>query len=176
MKVGGNQPVLEVQMNRTKQAMTRRAFAASGLGAFAALGLAQQAFGQAPVSVGAPVPPEVERANVAVVNDFCAAFARKDMAKITSLLADTCAYRVTQARPAMVGPKAVADFFQPFMDRGEISFKVLKTVVLGPVVINERDDLLPGTGNQPSRLLHIHAGMFFVQDGKILEWTDYILR
>jgi limonene-1,2-epoxide hydrolase len=122
------------------------------------------------------VSAEVEKANVAVVNEFCAAFKQKDLAKITSLLADNCIYRVSQTRPPMTGPKAVADFFRPVMERGEVDFIVLKTAVIGPVVINERDDVLPASGTQPARTLKIHAGMFFVQDGKILEWTDYIVR
>ena len=57
----------------------------------------------------------------------------------------------------------------------EIGFRVLRTVALGPVVVNERDDVLPGAGGQP-RVIRVHAGLFFVEDGKILEWTDYVLR
>jgi limonene-1,2-epoxide hydrolase len=165
----------EAGMKRSTHRITRRAFATGGVSALGSLGLAALAFGQE-AALGKLVTPEVEKANVAVVNDFCAAFGKKDMAKITSLLADNCIYRVSQTRPAMTGKQAVADFFQPVMDRGQIEFRVLKTVVLGPVVVNERDDLLPGSGTQPARLLRIHAGLFFVQDGKIQEWTDYIMR
>jgi limonene-1,2-epoxide hydrolase len=162
-------------MQRSKHRMTRRVFGVGGAMALGSRGLSALVFGQQ-ADVGKPVGPEAEKSNVAVVNDFCAAFAKKDLAKITSLLADDCMYRVSQTRPPMTGKQAVADFFKPVMDRGQIEFRVRKTVVLGPVVLNERDDLLPASATQPARLLRIHAGLFFVQDGKIQEWTDYILR
>ncbi len=158
---------------RSQRAITRRAFASSGLTACAALGVSGLALGQTP-GTGKPVSPEVEKANVTIVNNFCAAFARKDMETIGSLLADNCIYRLIQNRPAVVGKAAVLETLKPFMARG-LDFKVLKTAVVGPVVVNERDDVIGAADGQPARTIRVHAGMFFVQNGKIVEWTDYVL-
>lgn len=168
-------------MKQSKHRMTRRAFAASGLGTLSFLAVSSRAFAQVgqQVDLAKPVTPEVEKANVVLVNDFCAAFEAKDLARLVSLLADNVVYRITQARSleqAAKGKDAVAAIYRPLMDRGEVSFKVLTTVSLGPIVLNERNDFLPGSPTQPARILRIHAGMFFVQDGKIVEWTDYRLQ
>ena len=162
-------------MKRSKQSVTRRAFTATGLGALAALGISDVALAQAQCNIGKPVSPEVEKANVAVVNEFCASFKKNDLKTIESLLADNCSFRISQTRPPITGKKTVVDTLKGFMDRG-LEFKVLKTVVLGPVVLNERDDLLGASKDQPARTIRVNAGMFFVQDGKIQEWTDYSLR
>lgn len=163
-------------MARSPHALSRRTFAVNSLGALGSLGVVASAFAQGRSGETGAASPDLEQANVAVVNDFCAAFKRKDLARIGALLDDNCAYRVTQTRPPMMGRSAVVDFFRPAMDRGEIDFRVLRTVTLGPLVVNERDDVLPGAGGQPPRIIRVHAGLFFVQGGKILEWTDYVLR
>ena len=90
-------------MTGSSRALSRRSFAVRAFGSLAAFDLASSAHGQAPASAGKSVPPEVERANVAVVNEFCAAFARKDLARAVSLLADNCTYRTSQTRPPLVG-------------------------------------------------------------------------
>src|SRR3984893_9953380 len=119
--------------------MSRRAFGAIGLGALATLGLSRASFAQTAFPSGKVVPPEIEKANVAVVNAFCAAFARKDLTKAVSLLADNCSYRTTQTRPPILGKDKVAETIKGFIERFA-EFKVLKTVALGPLVLNERDD------------------------------------
>jgi limonene-1,2-epoxide hydrolase len=161
-------------MKRTRHPVSRRTFTVSALTAFATLGLPRLALAQAATSTGKSIPPDVEKANIAIVNDFCAAFARKDLAKAVSLLADNCSYRPTQMRPAVVGKEQVLTTVKVFLERGA-EFKVLKTVALGPLVLNERDDIIVmETG--PSRTFHIAAGLFFVDNGKIVEWTDYVVR
>lgn len=162
-------------MKRSIACVSRRSFAAGGLSALAAVGLSKLAFAQAPPTQGRSVTPEVETANIAVVNDFCAAFDHKDLNKALSLLADNCTYRVTQARPAIVGKEKVAETLKGFMDR-IVAFKVLKTVALGPIVVNERDDVFGASATQPARTFHVAAGVFFVENGKIVEWTDYVLQ
>ena len=160
-------------MNRPLQAVTRRAFTAGGLGALATLGLSPLAAGQSTGNMGKSVSADVEKANVRIVNDFCAAFARKDFDKAISLLADNCVYRPTQTRPPVVSKQKVAETIKGFIGRAE--FKVLKTVVLGPLVVNERDDVI-AQANGPTRTFHVAAGVFFVENGKIVEWTDYLLQ
>ena len=157
--------------------VTRRTFfTAGGLGALAALSAGRLAAAQEFKSVS----PEVEKANIRVVNDFCATLKSRDMAKAASLLADKCAYRPTQTTAAVVGHNAVLERVKGFMDRGA-EFKVLKTVALGPIVLNERDDIFAkgfgdGPGNAGPRTYRVAAGLFFVENGKIVEWTDYVIR
>ena len=160
-------------MMRFTRRMTRRTFAATSLGAMAAIGapMAGQTQGAAPVRL--PIPPDVEKANVALVNAFCAAWGKGDITTIGNALADNCAFRISQSRPPIVGKQAVMDAITGFLKDGPIEFKILKTVVLGPVVLNEREDYLPAAGGRPARVIRIHAGMFFVANGKIVEWTDY---
>jgi limonene-1,2-epoxide hydrolase len=52
---------------------------------------------------------------------------------------------------------------------------VLNTVALGPVVVNERDDPFAATATSPAVNFHVAAGVFFLENGKIVEWTDYIM-
>src|SRR5262245_47803720 len=125
-------------MKRTT--VSRRTFTARSLNALAALGMSNYSFAQNTVPTGKTVSPETEKANVAIVNDFCAAFGRKDLAKAVSLLADSCVYRPLQTRPPIAGKEKVADLIKGFLER-RAEFKVLKTVVLGPIVLNERDDV-----------------------------------
>lgn len=171
-------------MKHTKHSSSRRAFTASGLAALATLGLSRlsgaQASGGAQAAAGAQgattsgkaVPPEVEKANIAVVTAFCDAFVRKDAAKAASLLNDNCTYRIVQNRPPIVGKEKVAEQIKGLMERGA-QFKTYKSVALGPLVLNDRDDVLQRpTGTLTVRL----AGFFFVEDGKISEWTDYVVR
>ncbi len=166
-------------MKRTKHSSSRRAFAAGGLTALATLGLtrlsiAQTAAGaQTAATSGKAVPPAVEKANIGVVTDFCEAFGRKDVAKAVSLLADNCTYRVVQNRAPIVGKEKVSEQIKGLIERGA-EFKLYKTVALGPLVLNDRDDVLVrSTGGTITIRL---TGFFFVEDGKISEWTDYVVR
>jgi limonene-1,2-epoxide hydrolase len=160
-------------MKRLTHSLSRRTFTASGLSALASLGLSRLSFAQGEIPSGKSVPASVEKANIVVVNDFCAAFERKDLAKAVSLLADNCTYRPTQTRPPVVGKEKIAATIKGFLDRGA-EFKVLKTVALGPLVLNERDDIIV-MAKGPTRTFHVAAGLFFLENGKIVEWTDYLL-
>lgn len=115
-----------------------------------------------------------EKANVQVVNDFCASFAGRDVAKIASFLADTCVYRVTETAMPLVGKDAVVARIKGFVDPAQVvEFPVAETFAKGPIVMNERTDRFV----RPDRTNTFHVvGVFFVRDGKIAEWTDYIIR
>jgi limonene-1,2-epoxide hydrolase len=152
----------------------RRTFTSSALSAIAALAVARWPSAQEATLVGRSVSPQVEKANLAVVNDFCAAFKQKDLAKAVSLLADNCTYRPTQARPPVIGKAQVEATIKVFLERGA-DFIVIKSVTLGPLVVNERDDVIVMESGPP-RTFHIAAGLFFIEQGKIAEWTDYVLR
>ena len=160
-------------MSGTNRNVSRRVFTAAGLGALAGLGIPRLAISQT-AAQGRMVPSDVQQANIAVVNDFCAAFAQKDLNGAVSLLADDCVYRVTHTQPPITGKEAVSETIAGFMQR-VVDFKVLNTVALGPLVLNERDDIFEASDTPPAGTFRIAAGLFFVENGKIVEWTDYFL-
>jgi limonene-1,2-epoxide hydrolase len=111
-----------------------------------------------------------EKANVQVVNDFCAAWPSHDLAKIMSFFADNCAYRLSETQEPNKGREAVAARIQSFLDR-VIRFQVLDTWAKGPMVFNERIDSFSS-----GALKSWHGtGVFFLKDGKIVEWYDYTI-
>ena len=141
----------------------RRAIAVAGLGAAAA--------GALPVAkMSAAEMSAAEKANVQVVNDFCAAWPSHDLDKIVSFFADNCSYRVTEAQEPNKGREAVTARIKSFLDR-VVGFKVLDTWAKGPMVFNERVDSFSGG---PLKSWH-GTGVFFLKDGKIVEWSDYTI-
>ena len=55
-----------------------------------------------------------------------------------------------------------------------IRWEILRSYVIGPVVLNERIDYFnaPEGGDAPSMRFHI-VGHFFVEDGVIKVWKDW---
>ena len=111
-----------------------------------------------------------EKANMKTVNDFCAAFAEHDLNKVMSFFADNCAYRMSEAQEPNKGRQSVSGRIGSFLDRVE-RFEILDTLAKGPMVFNERIDHFSGGG---LRSWH-GVGVFFVKDGKIVEWNDYTI-
>jgi limonene-1,2-epoxide hydrolase len=111
-----------------------------------------------------------EKANVQTVNAFCAAWPSHDIAKIMSFFADACAYRAAAGLEPAKGREAVKAFIATFINRIE-KFDVLDTFAKGPMVVNERVDSMNSGG---SRSWH-GVGVFFLKDGKIVEWSDYAI-
>ena len=143
--------------------MNRRTFLAVGAGTAAAAGFGARAEAGAERTA-------LEKANVQLVNDFCAAWPTHDLAKIMSFFAANGAYRTTETAEPVKGREAVAARITSFLDRVE-RFEVLDTFARGPMVFNERiDHFLSGA------LKAWHGvGVFFVKDGKIVEWYDYTI-
>jgi limonene-1,2-epoxide hydrolase len=145
------------------RAVTRRsALAAGGIGlaGFAGLPGAAQAADMSPS----------EKANVQIVSDFCAAFSGHNLDRIMSFFAETCAYRVTETQEPFKGRTAVTDRIRSSLDRIE-KFEVIESYAKGPMVFNERRDSFTGG---PLKLWH-GVGVFFLKDGKIVEWYDYTI-
>ena len=114
---------------------------------------------------------DAERANLKLVNDYCAAFATHQLDRIGSFLAENAVWRpdngsFATGMPA-VGRDAILARIMRFLDR-IVEFKVVQSLATGTVVVNERFDRF-----MPERTLHL-AGVFYVKDGKILEWTDFL--
>ena len=148
-----------------KQTTRRRFLVRGGLGAGVLLGGGTTAAAQAGQQTDA------ERANIRIVNDFCAAFAKHDLERIGSFLADNAVWRGDNGSFATnmpaVGRDAILARIKRFLDR-IVAFEVVQSWASGTVVVNERFDRF-----MPPRTLHL-TGIFYMKDGKILEWTDFL--
>jgi len=142
--------------------LNRRGFLATGAG-LASLAAFARAAGAAEMTAD-------EKANVKIVTDFCAAWPSHDLGKVMAFFADNGAYRMTETMEPAKGRDAVTARVKSIIDRVE-EFKVLDTFARGPMVINERIDRFSGG---PLKAWH-GVGVFFVKDGKIVEWYDYTI-
>ena len=144
----------------------------SGFGAALALSFAAQANAQTPEADAAL---EVEKEKI--VNDFCAAWASRDASQLTPFLDDEIEYHMFEGAPPINGKEAFAAQLQPFMaGMREIDWEILRSSVMGDIVLNERiDHFLRNEGSEaPDNHFHI-IGVFLVRDGKIKYWKDYNL-
>ena len=148
-------------------ATTRRKFVlAGGLGAAATLGFARPA--------AARDLTATEKANVKVVNDFSAAWATGDVAKVTSFLADDCVVRFLQTQEPVKGRATVAERLKTGMQASKIEFEVHETFAIGDLVANYRTDYI--TGKDGKRQAFRVGGVFYVKGGKISEWIDSVVN
>ncbi len=135
---------------------------AAGIGALAMLAGAGRA--------EAAAMSETEKANIKVVNDFCAACGTHDADKIMTFFSPEPAYRQTELVAPAVGRQAVAEKIAG-LAKVATKFEVHDTWARGPMVINERTDYFDSP-----RLKQWHGvGVFLVKDGKIVEWYDYTI-
>jgi limonene-1,2-epoxide hydrolase len=137
----------------------RKALSAAGLG-LAVLG----STGRLDAAEWTPA----ERANVQIVNEFCAAWPSHDINRIMAFFADNGAYRLSERQEPAKGRPAVTDKINSFLGQ-VVRFEVLESFARGPMVFNERVDHFMG-----GALRSWHGvGVFFLRDGKIVEWYDY---
>ena len=111
-----------------------------------------------------------EKMNMQIVNDFCAAWPSHDLDKLVGFFADNGAYRMTETMETAKGRDAVTARIKTILNQ-VVRFEVLDTFARGPMVINERIDRFSG-----GTLRSWHGvGVFFLKDGKIVEWYDYTI-
>ena len=147
-------------MTTNESGIDRRDFLAAGAGAIALAGMARPANAAAQTSA--------EQTNVQLVNDFCATWPQHDLGKIMAFFADDGAYRMTETAELADGRDAVATRIQTIINNVD-RFEVLDTFARGPMVINERIDYFSDFA-----LKSWHGvGVFFIRDGKIVDWYDY---
>ena len=105
-----------------------------------------------------------------VVQEFCAAFATKDVATIESLLADDVVYHNVGMAPA-VGKEASVAMIQGFLDMAEkMTFEIHRIAANGDSVLTERTDTFTINGaDSPVAVM----GAFDLREGKIAAWRDY---
>ena len=149
-------------MTSGKLKQSRREFCSAGAGALALAGWARP-------STAAELTPE-EQANVDLVNEFCAAWSEPQLDRIMSFFTDDSAYRMTETTELADGINAVSERIQTLINNVD-RFDVLDTFARGPMVVNERKDYFSDfaikTGNG--------VGIFFIREGKIVDWYDYTI-
>lgn len=136
----------------------------------AGLGLAALALASAGRAEAAAMT-DAEKANVKLVNDFCAAAGGKDADKVMAFFSDNPSYRQTELVAPAVGQQAVREKITG-MVKVVTRFEVHESWARGPMVINERTDYFDSP-----RLKRWHGvGVFLIKDGKIVEWQDYTIE
>jgi len=150
-------------MTTTGPKIDRRGFLSVGAGAMALAGIAH--------SVSAAEPTTDEQANIQLVNDFCAAWPSHDLGNIMAFFAEDGAYRMTETTPLADGKDAVSERIQTIINNVD-RFEVLETFARGPMVINERIDYF---SDFSIKTWH-GVGVFFIRDGKIVDWYDYTIE
>jgi limonene-1,2-epoxide hydrolase len=141
-------------------------------GAFGAAG-AVMALGFASGRSEAAEMGALEKANAKVVNAFLKDWSKGDSAKLGAYLAEDCVVRMEENKPLMGRAAAVAGI-QSYFDRDwKFSMAVLETFAKGPVVVNSRKDTVTMGEKKP---VFAVAGVFLVRDGKIHEWSDFVVQ
>jgi limonene-1,2-epoxide hydrolase len=117
---------------------------------------------------------EAEQANVKLVNDFCAAWATRDLTRILAYVAADNVYRMTETTAPVTGHAGITERLGDWIKTSEqIEFKVLDTWAKGPMVVNHRIDRFVSNVRP---LTWEGVGVFFIKDGRIREWHDYTIR
>lgn len=153
---------------------SRRGFLALGAGLAAAFAAgrdarAEDAPASAPASGGAIGARE--EANLKVVNDFCAAWAEKSADRLGEFLAEDAVFQMKDDAPLAEGRETIVARFRIFLATAKTArFDVVRSAVMGDVVLNDRHDVfLMGTKEVDYHM----TGVFLVKDGKIKAWLDY---
>src|SRR3954449_1165586 len=116
-------------MNRRLRQSTRRTFLAVGAAGAAALAL--------PRSADARDWTAGEKANVQVVNAFCAAWVSSDAEKLASFMAEDCSTRLSEPQPPTKGRAAFRDTIRNLFQRVQkVEIEVKETFAIGPTVLN----------------------------------------
>ena len=117
---------------------------------------------------------EAEAANLKVVTDFCVSWSTRNLAKVTSQMTDDGVYRMSETTPPVTGHAPLIAQMQPWVDTSDsIEFRILETFAKGPIVVTHRIDRF---ASKTRPLTWEGVGVFFVQNGKIKEWSDYTIR
>ena len=151
-------------MKKDTYAGNRRGFLAAALGTGGVLA-ANAGAADAAVAVS-----PAEEANLKVVKDFCAAWATHDLGRVMGFFVENPSYRMLETQEPTKGREAVEARIKSFINNVQ-QFEVLDTYARGPMVITERIDHFSSF-----QIKNWHGvGVFWVKDGKIVEWSDYTM-
>jgi limonene-1,2-epoxide hydrolase len=122
------------------------------------------------------MPTDAEIANEQLVNRFCADWARRDAALLAGYFSEPFEYMMYEGGPLITSREAFVKQMDPFLKKLKaVDWVVLRSHVMGPMVINERIDHFYAYDSKYDHHPRI-AGMFIVRDGKIAIWRDYNMR
>ncbi len=112
-----------------------------------------------------------EKANVAVANALLKAWETKDADAVAGLFAPDGRGRTTaHTKQPPMDPAALKKSAATFFATSGVQFKVLETIAFGPFVVNNRIDRV----TMPDGVRDLsYAGVFYIRDGKIIEWSDF---
>lgn len=142
----------------------------SGLSATLATGLVSSAH-----AASHEANPSLEADKEKIVNDFCRDWATRDANTLLSYLDLEIEYHMFEGAPPINGHAAFSEQLGPFLDdMREVRWDILRSSVMGDVVLNERIDyFFRKEGSQaPDNEFHV-VGVFLIRDGKIKYWKDY---
>ena len=106
----------------------------------------------------------------AIVRNFCAAFARRNIDELLGFFAPDAIYHNMPMEPVQ-GLDAIRSTFEMFVGPADkIEFEILNIASSDDVVLNERIDRFFIAGREVALPV---AGVFIVRDGKIAAWRDY---
>jgi limonene-1,2-epoxide hydrolase len=109
-------------------------------------------------------------ANEKIVQDFCAAWARKNIDELLGFFTADAVYHNMPLEP-LKGVAAIRETINMFATPAQsIEFEMLAIASAGDVVFTERIDRFKMMGKSVELPV---AGVFEVRDGKIAAWRDY---
>ena len=116
---------------------------------------------------------EQEKANVELVNRFCADWSKKDATLLTEYLADDIVYQMFEGQPDIVGKEAFIKTLDGFLNGlVEVDWEMVRSYAIGDMVMNERVDHF--VAETEDRSMHFDIiDIFRVRDGKISVWRDF---
>lgn len=164
-------------MTDTPHQPARRATLATlGLGTVGALGAVFSQTAQATdASASAKDTSGLEKTNTALVSNFCAAWAGRDVEQLVPFISPEIEYHMFEGAPPIKGVDQFRQRLGGFMSgMKEIRWDTSRSYAIGDLVFNERVDHFiqkPDAG-KPDNHFHV-AGVFLVRDGKIVYWKDY---
>jgi limonene-1,2-epoxide hydrolase len=122
------------------------------------------------------MPTDAELANEDLVNRFCADWAKQDAGLLADYFAEPFEYMVWEGGPVITSKAEFIKQMGPFLKKlKSVDWQVVRSQVIGPMVINERIDHFYAQDSKFDNHPHL-VGMFIVRDGKIAIWRDYNLR
>jgi limonene-1,2-epoxide hydrolase len=122
-----------------------------------------------------PPMSDLERANEQLVNDFCRDWSLRDVEALRPYLAEDLLYQIAPGQPLIESRDEFEQRMGAWLKSLEsVRWDILRSHVIGPVVMNERIDYFdaPAGGKSPSMRFQI-VGHFFVEDGRIKVWKDW---
>lgn len=119
---------------------------------------------------------DAEQANEALVNRFCADWARRDAELLAGYFAEPFEYMMWEGGPVITTKAEFVAKLGPFLRKLKaVDWVVLRSHAMGPLVVNERIDHFYAHDAKYDNHPRI-AGLFVVRDGKIAIWRDYNVK